>query len=268
MIKNLFFISKFIIILYLLNLSLATYDDYIEPSQQFRGLWVTPLANDINTFKNKNDFIEKMNKIFDTIKKYNMNSLIFHVRIYNDALYNSKSNPKNQIFKNIDFSEFDPLQWAIEESHKKGIEFHAWMNPYRIKSNTKSIDEIIIEYNKYPNNPASQESNIMIGKDYFYLNPGLQNVRKFLVDTVLEFMSKYKEVDAIHFDDYFYNNDISSGGDENTYGESGDKKAKSDWRREQVDLLIESLHKEINNFNKENKKYIQFGISPSGIYKK
>lgn len=141
------------------------------------------------------------------------------------------------------------------------------MNPYRIKSNKKSIEEIITEYKEYPNNPASQESNIMTGKDYFYLNPGLQNVRKFVVDTVLEFISKYKEVDAIHFDDYFYNNDENSGGDEKTYKESNGTKNKADWRREQVDLLIESLHNEINNFNKENKKYIQFGISPSGIYK-
>ena len=144
------------------------------------------------------------------------------------------------------------------------------MNPYRINSNTKPIDEIISDYSEYQKNPASEKTNIMEGRKYFYLNPGLQNVRDFIVDTVLEFLNKYKEVDAIHFDDYFYNNDIYSGDDQNIFKEflkNNPNEDKSNWRREQVNILIESLHNNITNFNKKNKKYIQFGISPSGIYK-
>ena len=268
---SLFFILFFI--LYISNLSNAS--DYIEPSQEFRGVWVSPFSGDIN-YKSQDQFVEDMNFIFDTIKEYKMNAIIFHVRINNDALYQSDYNPLFSQFKKVNFTIFDPINWIIEECHKRGIEFHAWMNPYRIVSkSSKTLDEIITDYIQYPKNPASQKSNIMEGKQYYLLNPGLQNVRDFLIDTVLEFLNKYKEVDAIHFDDYFYNNPIESGDDQEIYKEYIDShpevkdiiKDKSDWRREQVNLLIHSLHNKIVEFNQKNNKNILFGISPSGIYK-
>lgn len=153
------------------------------------------------------------------------------------------------------------------------------MNPYRIVSkSSKTLDEITTYYNLYTKNPAIQKSNIMEGKYYYLLNPGLQNMRDFLIDTVLEFLNKYKEVDAIHFDDYFYNNLISLEVDQKIYEEYIDFhpevnykkdniKDKSDWRSEQVNLLIQSLHNTIIEFNQKNNKNILFGISPSGIYK-
>ena len=94
----------------------------------------------------------------------------------------------------------------------------------------------------------------MEGKKYFYLNPGLQNVRDFILDKVLEFLNKYKEVDGIHFDDWFYNNDIYSGDEQNIFKEflkSNPNEVKSNWRREQVNILIDSLHNNIINFNKK-----------------
>ena len=179
----------------------------------------------------------------------------------------------------FNFSIFDQINWIIEECHKRGIEFHEWMNPYRIVSkSSKTLDEITTYYNLYTKNPAIQKSNIMEGKYYYLLNPGLQNMRDFLIDTVLEFLNKYKEVDAIHFDDYFYNNLISLEVDHKIYEEYIDFhpevnykkdniKDKSDWRSEQVNLLIQSLHNTIIEFNQKNNKNILFGISPSGIYK-
>ena len=101
----------------------------------------------------------------------------------------------------------------------------------------------------------------MEGKKYFYLNPGLQNVRDFILDKVLEFLNKYKEVDGIHFDDYFYNNDIYSGDDQNIFKEflkSNPNEVKSNCRIGQVNILIESLHNNIINFNKKIKNIFNF----------
>ena len=271
--------SSFFILFFILYFSkLSNTSGYIEPSQEFRGVWISPFSGDIN-FVSQDQFIEDMNFIFQTVKDYKMNAIIFHVRINNDALYQSEYNPLFSQFKKVNFTNFDPINWIIEECHKRGLEFHAWMNPYRIiKRDLKTLDEIITDYSQYPTNPASQKTNIMEGKNYFLLNPGLQNVRVFLLDTVLEFLNKYKDVDAIHFDDYFYNNPISFELDQNIYEEyidshpevnykKNNEKDKSDWRREQVNILIQSLHNKIIEFNQKNNKNIQFGISPSGIYK-
>ena len=132
-----------------------------------------------------------------------MNTIIYHVRTHNDALYESEYNPVSPYFKKVNFKEFNPLEWMINESHKRGIEFHAWMNPYRIKSkNNTSLEEIISKYKNF-NNPANDERCILNCTDSIILDPGLEKVRTFIADTITEFLSKF-DVDAIHFDDYFY----------------------------------------------------------------
>ena len=98
----------------------------------------------------------------------------------------------------------------VNESHKRGIDFHAWMNPYRIKSGNKTSKEEIISYYKNYNNPANDERCILNGTDSIILDPGLEKVRNFIIDTINEFLEKY-DVDAIHFDDYFYSN-MGAGG--------------------------------------------------------
>ena len=216
-------------ILYFSNLSNTS--DYIEPSQNLRGVWISPFSGDIN-YISQDQFTNDMNFIFDTIKEYKMNAIIFHVRIKNDALYQSEYNPLFSQFEKVNFSIFDPINWIIEECHKRGIEFHAWMDPYRIVTkSSKTLDEITTYYNLYPKNTASKKNNIMEGKDYYLLNPGLQNVRDFLIDTVLEFLNKYKEVDASHFDDYFYNNPISLEVDQKIYEEYIDFHPKVNYKK-------------------------------------
>ena len=93
-----------------------------------------------------------------------MNAIIYHVRTHNDALYPSKLNPVSKYFKKVNFEEFDPLKWLINETHRRGIEFHAWMNPYRIKTkNDTKIDDILKQYENYPKNPAHYKENILYG---------------------------------------------------------------------------------------------------------
>ena len=281
-------ISKVLIIFYLISLSKALY--YIESSQETRAVWVSPWGGDqdLIEFISKDDFIKKMTYILDLLKEYNMNTIIYHVRTHNDALYESEYNPVSPYFKKVNFKEFNPLEWMINESHKRGIEFHAWMNPYRIKSkNNTSLEEIISKYKNF-NNPANDERCILNCTDSIILDPGLEKVRTFIADTITEFLSKF-DVDAIHFDDYFYadmgasgrtsgDNTILNEPDQITYEEYIDNNPsckfektnandKANWRREQIDLLISLLKEKIDSHNKKNNKNVQFGISPTGIYK-
>ena len=140
-------ISKGILFLYLLILSKSIFPDepYIESSEQFRAVWVSPWGGDkdLVEFISKEDFIKKMTYILDLLKSYNMNAIIYHVRTHNDALYRSKFNPVSPYFKKVIFDEFDPLEWMINETHRRGIEFHAWMNPYRIKSGNRQVKKIL-----------------------------------------------------------------------------------------------------------------------------
>ena len=279
-------IIKSIFVLYLISFS---NQDYTEASQEFRAVWVSPWGgdSDLITFISKEDFMEKMTYILDTFKMHNLNTIIFHVRTHNDALYESKYNPVSPYFEKVNFKDFDPLQWMITETHKRGIDFHAWMNPYRIKSSVVPVEEIVEKYKNY-DNPANNAKNILAGTDCMIMNPGLESVRKFIDLTIQEFLEKF-DVDAIHFDDYFYANLGAAGRTEGDYTildeadqvtyedyikdhpeckyDSKNAKDKANWRREQIDLLIKQIKDNINSYNKKNCKKIQFGISPTCIYK-
>ena len=262
-----------------------------EPSQEFRAVWSSPWGgdSDLITYESEEQFKKNMEYILDILKMYNMNSLIYHVRTHNDALYKSELNPVSPYFKKVDFSKFDPLKWMIDETHRRGIEFHAWMNPYRITSDSSiDIETILEKYKNYPKNPASKKESILYGKGTIIMDPGLEDVRTFIADTIIDFLNKY-DVEAIHFDDYFYC-DMGAGGstsgektiidepDQTTYNDyinshpectyhNDSAPDKANWRRDQVDLLIKLLKDKISEYNKSHKKYVQFGISPTGIYK-
>ena len=124
--------------------------------------------------------------ILDTLKMYNMNVLIYHVRTHNDALYKSELNPVSLYFEKVDFTQFDPLGWLIDETHKRGIEFHAWMNPYRITSNDSiDIETLLEKYKNYPENPASKKEYILYGVKTIIMNPGKEEVREFISKTII-----------------------------------------------------------------------------------
>ena len=265
--------------------------DYVEMDQELRAAWVSPWGGDsgLCTYKNEEDFKANMNYILDTLEMYNMNTIIYHVRTHNNAMYKSSLNPVASYWSSVDFNTFDPLEWLIGECHKRGIEFHAWLNPYRVRSSSStSLESIASSYANFKANPASDVNNMLMGDGTVILNPGLQNVRDFIVNTVLELVNGY-DVDAIHFDDYFYcnmgangktsgSNTIINEPDQVTYEAYIDSNPncglsktsatnKADWRRTQVDLFIEQLHNALSDYNRENHKYVQLGIAPTGIYK-
>lgn len=243
------------------NIAVKIPEEYKMPETYFRGAWVTPLAGSLPSYSTKEAYKREINEMFDILEYYNCNAVVFHIRIMNDALYPSKLNPKSGYMNTNE----DMLSWVIEESHKRGIEFHAWLNPYRVQaSGSTDLTRITNKYKSYPNNPASNADNLLVNNaGGVILNPCLENVRQFIVDTVVEVMDNY-DVDAIHFDDYFYISDVD---DESFYKTLNPTNlGKSDWRREQVNMFIKKLSETMKDYNKKNNRNVQLGISPTGIY--
>lgn len=266
-------------------------EKYVSKEYEFRGAWVTPICNDFKPSPIKEEMMDELNAVIKKLKEYHMNSVIFHVRVYNNSLYNSNRAPIDKRFG--DFKEWDYLKWFIDECHKNNIEFHAWLNPYRIKAygypSDVKVEDIANDYKDYPLNPASDKDNILLtyrpdGTHGAVLNPCKEVVMKHIIDVCMELINNY-DIDGIHFDDYFYaqmspNIDVLTEADqadyelfidsnENCAYKKDSSEDKKNWRRDNVNKFIYDLHCEIDKFNKENKenRYVQFGISPTGIYK-
>ena len=237
---------------------------YIPQEADFRAVWISPLVGDLAAFGSESQFKKQMYVVFDVLEYFNMNAMIFHVRLNNDALYQSDLNPLASIFQNVNFDEFDPLAWTISECHKRGIEFHAWLNPYRLGSSTLglSVEDYAKTFPSY--NIASNPAYILKGTTGVILNPGEVSVRKFIVDTCMEIIENYN-VDAIHFDDYFYIGGVDDSVTRAKY--NFNNLTIPDFRRQQVDLFIEALSTKMRQYNLLNNRHVQLGISPTGIYR-
>jgi len=237
---------------------------YVDQATDFRAVWVSPLVGDIAPYASEAQYKEQIFSIFETMEYFNMNALIFHVRMNNDALYPSLLNPVASSYQSVDFAEFDPLEWIIEECHKRGIEFHAWLNPYRVGSGTggKTLEEYADTFPDY--NIASNAAYLLQSTSGVILNPGEVNVRKFIIDTCMEIIENY-DVDAIHFDDYFYISGVDDAVTRAKYNINN--LSIADFRREQVNLFIQGLSTRMREYNLANDRYVQLGISPTGIYR-
>lgn len=250
-------------------------DSNLEDTKpEFRAAWLSHFIGSFPNYTTEAQFKQQATNVLDSLEYYNINAMIIHFRTHNNALYKSELNPKASWFLNVDFDAFDPMLWLTEEAHKRGIEVHAWLNPYR-------VDDGKIVGNYPADNPASDSSNILSYDGKKILNPGLPNVREFVADTIVEILEQYP-VDAIHFDDYFYMNLGTNGGssgsiltepDQETfvqYGQGYNTNSaadKANWRREQVNKMVELVHETISDFNERTGRKVQFGISPTGIYR-
>ena len=233
---------------------------YVKPEAEFRAVWISALVGDVTTFSTETQYKKEILSVFSTLEHYHINVMIFHVRIYNDAFYKSKYNAWSKYYHTN--PSWEALPWIIEEAHKRGIEFHAWLNPYRVSTSTsQSLSEIASKFQA--NNPASNPNNLLRGTNAVILNPGIPTVRTFLVNTCMELVENY-DIDAIHFDDYFYDNGVDDSFTRSVYNTEG--LSLDNFRRKQVSLFIESLSKSIRNYNMAHNKRIQLGISPSGIW--
>ncbi len=260
--------TKKILVLFLLTLtSCGVFKSNIpQPKREFRGVWITTVAN-IDWPKNDQDDVEKQKKdfiaILDFYQNLNFNAVIVQIRDAGDAFYPTKLAPWSRFLTGNEGEApepyYDPLEWMITEAHKRGMEFHAWLNPYRATMNENT--EILAENHDYNLHP---DWMIKYGTKYYY-NPGLPEVRQHLLAIMDEVVTNYN-VDAIHFDDYFYPYKLKDEifDDSLAYTTYAlPQQSLADWRRSNVDSLVQDIHKTI----KERKPWVQFGISPFGVWK-
>lgn len=242
-------------------------NQYELPKREFRGAWIHTVGNrQMRTMS-----VEQIKALFintlDSLKLAECNTVIFQVRPTADALYKSELEPWSRYLTGVQGKapegDWDPLAFMIEESHKRGMELHAWCNPYRVTSeetDTLCADHI---YFKKP------EIFVKHGKQ-IYFNPCEPASREHTVKVISDIVSRY-DVDAIHFDDYFYPYPIEGEefDDQAAFEKYGPDhgytkpEQKADWRRYNVTLLI----KELNEAIKSIKPWVRFGISPFGIHR-
>lgn len=236
--------------------------EYNYPTNQLRAAWVSHFAGDVQSYQNESQYKQMMTTVMDNMVRMGMNAMIYHIRTHNNAMYNSKLNPRARWWANVDFDKFDPLEWLISECHSRGIEFHAWLNPYRVSTNGDNPSNSV---GSLPSvNPANNPDNLITVGNSIILDPGIPEVRDFIVDTCMEIVENY-DIDAIHFDDYFY----ISGADDSKTREKYNTEGLSlgDFRRKQVDLFIEDLSNHLRSYNTTNNRCVQLGISPSNVYR-
>lgn len=231
-----------------------------SPKREFRGAWLHTVYQ--SQYKSQTTAQNKayLCRQLDSLKLAGVNAVLFQVRPQSDAFYASKYEPWSRFLTDggkAPAPYWDPLEFMVEETHKRGMELHAWLNPYRVISSAKQTLPKGHIYHKHPERFVRYDNKL-------YFDPGLPENRNFIVKVVDDIISRY-DVDGIHFDDYFYPYPVKGKEfpDTKSYAKYGKGMKRDDWRRKNVDLLIEDIHKLIA----ENKPWVRFGISPFGIWR-
>lgn len=231
------------------------------PKREFRGAWIQVVNGQfrgIPTEKLKQTLIDQLN----SLQGAGINAIIFQVRPEADALYASQLEPWSRFLTGVQGQApspyWDPMQFMIDECHKRGMEFHAWINPYRVKTSLKSELAANHLYNIHPEWFVTYNNQL-------YFDPALPESRRHICMVVADIVSRY-DVDAIHMDDYFYpypakGVDFPDDASFARYG--GGFTNRADWRRSNVNILIQKIHETIRGL----KPWVKFGISPFGIYR-
>ena len=231
------------------------------PKREFRGAWIQCVNGQFQgmpTQKMKQTLISQL----DNLKGAGINAIIFQVRAEADALYRSSYEPWSRFLTGVQGKApqpmWDPLQFMVEECHKRGMELHAWINPYRAQTKGTTALSPMHPYNRYPELFVRYAGQL-------YFDPGYPESRKYICKIVRDIVTRY-DIDAIHMDDYFYPypnpgeefpDDVSFA----AYGRGFTNRA--DWRRDNVNVLIKEIHETVRSC----KPWVKFGVSPFGIYR-
>jgi len=241
--------------------------------REFRGVWVATIANidwpsrpGLSVEQQKSELIQ----ILDRAVALKLNAIVLQVRSQCDALYASAIEPWSSSLSGrmgqAPQPFYDPLEFAVAESHKRSLELHAWLNPFRALKKSKWSP---------PSANHVSKLHLEFVRDYgthFWLDPGEPAARDYSLSVVLDILKRY-DIDGLHFDDYFYpyserdaENKIIPFPDDasfKTYTNGGGKLSRSDWRRENVNEFIQTVNKVI----KKEKPWVKFGISPFGLWR-
>jgi len=239
-----------------------------EPAREFRGLWVASVANidwpsrrDLTTAQQ----LEEMHRIIDAAAATNINVLLLQVRTSCDALYESATTPWSEYLTGQSGKApdpaYDPLKTWIDECHAKGIELHAWFNPFRARHFearkpdapthvSNAHPELVVEYDRYK-----------------WMDPGADESQRLALDAITDVVKRY-DVDGVHIDDYFYpypdnKSPFPDDARFNAYRTQGGKLDWQDWRRDRINTFVKRMYESV----KELKPHVKVGISPFGIWR-
>ena len=242
------------------------------PAREFRAAWIATVANidwpsraGLSTDEQKAELVA----LLDRAVELGLNAVVFQVRPHADALYFTPKEPWSEYLTGQQGRPpspwYDPLQFAVEEAHARGLELHAWFNPYRAghpaedgprdeRHISKVRPELVREYG-----------------DYLWLDPGESEAAEHSLGVILDVVRRY-DVDGVHLDDYFYPYPVEARGrrvgfpDADSYArarQSGEALGRDDWRRQNVDRFVEQLYRRV----KAEKAWVKVGISPFGIWR-
>ena len=249
---------------------------YLVKPGELRGVWVATVTNlDFPKTNSTIHFQRTYTDLMIKLKKAGFNAVFFQIRPSCDAFYNSAVNPTSRFLcgrEGFGFPQFDLLGFMIREAHRQGLQFHAWLNPYRVAGFT-SLPKWQYLKTLSPQNFARRNPDAVLAVPVkngrtLLLDPGRPEVRSHLLATVREIIMRYYP-DSIHFDDYFYPYDYTGNADVPTYRKYNrdPRLTLENWRRENVSLMVREISALIRENNRLQKKNIRFGISPFGIWR-
>ncbi|MBN2664291.1 MAG: family 10 glycosylhydrolase [Bacteroidales bacterium] len=245
--------------------------NFFAQSPKFKGVWVAtvkmldfPSRRGLSSYELKNELLD----ILDSCKSIGANAVIFQVRPAADAFYNSPYEPWSEWLTGKQgraaYPYFDPMTFLIDESHKRGLEFHAWINPFRAAATYSSADLVNNHISK-----VHPEWCFNYGANK-YFDPGIPEVQDYIIKIIADIVTRY-DVDGIHFDDYFYPyplknqiNQIIPIPDYNTFAINNRGFYNiDDWRRDNINRFVQRTHDTIKKINSD----VVFGISPCGVWR-
>ncbi|MBQ8799293.1 MAG: family 10 glycosylhydrolase [Lachnospiraceae bacterium] len=250
-------------------------NDKTDKDNEFRAVWISYLEFSSNGYTKK-EFQKHIRTMFDEVVAMNMNAVIVHVRPFGDAMYDSDYFPWSRYASGTQGKDpgFDPLSIMVKEAHARGLEFHAWLNPYRITSSSTNVKDLSKD------NPAriyrtdsfkKNDRNVLTYSGKLYYNPAVEEVQTLIINGIKEIVENY-DVDGIHFDDYFYpslGKNFTKNFDAKEYevyknfqvNRGKEYMSIADWRRNNVNTLVKNIYSTVKEIDPD----VVFGISPGGF---
>ena len=229
--------------------------------REFRGAWIQAVNGQF-TGMSRDAMQQNLTHQLDVLQQDGVNAIIFQIRPECDALYESKLEPWSRYLTGRQGEApnpyWDPLAWMVDQCHKRGMELHAWLNPYRAKTASTKVLASNHIASTHPQNCFPYAGQLI-------LNPALKENRDFICRVADDIVSRY-DIDGLHIDDYFY--PYPSAGEEipdKTYFQTDPRGFKNigDWRRDNVNIFIKQLGETVH----KRKPWVKFGVSPFGIYR-
>ena len=249
---------KLTIIMVLMLLSMSS---MAQQKREFRGAWIQCVNGQFKGMSTA-DMQRTLTYQLNELQKDGCNAIIFQVRPECDALYESSLEPWSYYLTGEQgrkpYPYWDPLQWMIEQCHQRGMELHAWINPYRAKTKVvhrNAGSHVIMKHPEW----------CFLYDGLTLLNPALQECRDYICDVVRDIVTRY-DVDGLHIDDYFYPYPVPGlkiPDDAQFRANNNGIRDRGDWRRHNVNLFIQQMAQTIH----ETKPWVKFGVSPFGIYR-